>query len=72
MSYADLDAVLKCMELNTDPADIPRRSGVPADKVAMVERMVRISEHKRHPPLVPKIGARTVGIDWRRPVHWDA
>lgn len=71
MGYPDLDAVLKCMELNTDLADIPHRAGVPADKVAMVERRVRLSEHKRHTPVVPKIGARTVGIDWRRPVHWD-
>lgn len=72
MSYEELDAVLKCMELNTPAADIPRRTGVDAGKVKKVERMVRVSEHKRHAPLVPKIGARTVGIDWRRSVHWDA
>jgi len=72
MSYKELDAVLKCMELNTPPADIPRRTGVDSEKVALVERMVRRSEHKRHAPLVAKLGARTVGIDWRRSVHWDA
>jgi hypothetical protein len=36
-----------------------------------VDRMVRATEHKRRLALIPKIGARTVGIDWRRPVHWD-
>lgn len=72
MSYGELDSVLKCMEMNTPATDIPRRSGVDAAHVARVEHMVRRSEHKRHAPLVPKIGSRTVGIDWRRPVHWDA
>ncbi len=71
MSYAMLDSILKCIELNTPSEDIPRRTGVEASDVERVERMVRRSEHKRHAPLVPKIGARTVGIDWRRSVHWD-
>lgn len=72
MSYAQLDAVLKCFELNAGVEEAARRTGIPLADVVRVERMVRRSEHKRHLPLVPKIGARTVGIDWRRPVHWDA
>ncbi len=35
-----------------------------------VEAMVRRTEHKRRLPLIPKLGARTVGIDWRRSVTW--
>ena len=72
MSYARLDAVLKCIELNTPSDEIPDRAGVSSEDAARVETMVRRSEHKRHAALVPKIGARTVGIDWRRSVHWDA
>lgn len=72
MSYAQLDAVLKCIELNTPSSSIPVRAGVDGALATKVEEMVRRSEHKRHAALVPKIGARTVGIDWRRPVHWDA
>lgn len=72
MSYERLDAILKGMELNTGPVEIARRTGESLDDVQRIERMVRRSEHKRHAPLVPKIGARTVGIDWRRSVHWDA
>jgi NAD+ synthase len=48
-----------------------RKTGVALAKVQKINGMVRTSEHKRHMPLIPKIGARTVGIDWRRPVHWD-
>jgi len=72
LSYAQLDAILRQMELNHSAEAIVRKTGLPAAMVAKVERMVRTTEHKRRLPLVPKIGARTVGIDWRRPVHWDA
>lgn len=71
VSYEELDAVLKGIELNHGLATIARKTGVPLAKVEKVNGMVRASEHKRHMPLIPKIGARTVGIDWRRPVHWD-
>ncbi len=72
VSYERLDAILKGMELNTSPDEIARRTGESPEDVLRIEGMVRRSEHKRHAPLVPKVGARTVGIDWRRSVHWDA
>ncbi len=72
LAYEDLDKILKGMELNTSPDEIARRTGIDFDHVMRIEDMVRRSEHKRQAPLVPKIGARTVGIDWRRSVHWDA
>lgn len=71
LTYKELDAVLRGMELNLATAAIARRAEVSPATVRKVERMVRRSEHKRRPPLIPKIGARTVGIDWRRSVHWD-
>ena len=72
VSYDELDAVLRGIELNHDLATVARKSGVTPAKVARVHALVRGTEHKRRLPLIPKIGARTVGIDWRRPVHWDA
>ena len=72
LTYRQLDAVLRQMELNHDLPTVARKTGLPADLVGKVERMVRTTEHKRRLALVPKIGARTVGIDWRRSVHWDA
>ena len=71
VTYEQLDAILKGIELNLDLATIARKTAMPLAKVEKVHGMVRSSEHKRHMPLIPKIGARTVGIDWRRPVHWD-
>ncbi len=71
MSYVRLDAILKGIELNTGVEDIARRTGETLADVQRIETMVRRSEHKRHAPMVAKIGARTVGIDWRRSVHWD-
>ncbi|MEK6976631.1 MAG: NAD+ synthase [Candidatus Thermoplasmatota archaeon] len=71
VTYEELDAVLKGIELNHSLPAIARKTGLSAAKVAKVNELVRRSEHKRHLPLIPKIGARTVGIDWRRPVHWD-
>lgn len=72
VTYDELDAVLRGLELNHDLSTIRRKTGLSKAKVERVNALVRGSEHKRHLPLVPKIGARTVGIDWRRPVHWDA
>lgn len=71
VTYDELDAVLRGIELNQGLDTILRKTGLPKAKVERVQALVRKSEHKRHLPLVPKIGARTVGIDWRRPVHWD-
>ncbi len=72
LPYRDLDRVLKGMELNQSPSAIALHTGLALDQVMDVERRVRQSEHKRKASLVPKIGIRTVGIDWRRSVHWDA
>ncbi len=72
MDYHRLDRILKGMELNTSVDEIARRTDTPLEDVQRIEALVRRSEHKRHPPLVAKVGARTVGIDWRRSVHWDA
>lgn len=70
MSYERLDRILKAMEMNAGVEDIIDRTGADPEQVARVEALVRQSEHKRRTSLIPKIGARTVGIDWLRSVHW--
>ncbi len=72
LTYVELDSVLRCMELNYSQGATVKRTGLTPAKVARVEAMVRRTEHKRRAPIVPKLGARTVGIDWKRSVHWDA
>lgn len=71
LSYEELDAVLRGMELNLDAAVIAQKTKLPLATVEKVEAMVRKTEHKRRTPMIPKLGARTVGIDWRRSVQWD-
>jgi NAD+ synthase len=71
VTYDDLDEALKGLELNLDPAAVARKSGLSLELVQRVDAMVRRSEHKRRLALIPKLGARTVGIDWRRSVQWD-
>ncbi len=70
LAYADLDRILKGFELNASCATIAERTGLDLATVLRIDGMVRRSEHKRRASLVPKLGARTVGVDWRRAVQW--
>ncbi len=63
--YADLDRVLLGIELRLSPEDIAARTGVDLATVHRIEAMVARSVHKRKTPLIPKLGIRTFGLDWR-------
>jgi NAD+ synthase len=63
--YDDLDAVLFGIENGMELEEIARRNMIPEEKVEMVWKMHIGSVHKRKTPLVPKIGLRTIGLDWR-------
>lgn len=65
LGYDDLDRVLHGIELHLEPRAIAERAGVSRRTVDRVERLVVASVHKRKMPLVPKMGSRTVGLDWR-------
>lgn len=65
ISYEDLDRILLGIELQFDPDAIAEKAGVASALVTKVERMVAASVHKRKMPLIPKVGIRTVGLDWR-------
>ena len=65
ISYADLDRVLLGIEIHLTPEEIAARAGVPIGKVRHVESLVARGAHKRKTPLIPKIGIRTFGLDWR-------
>lgn len=71
LTYDQLDACLRQLELNHDLATAARKTGLPLAMVEKVDGMVRRTEHKRRLALIPKLGARTVGMDWRRSVQWD-
>ncbi len=65
VTYDVLDRILVGMELRMRSEDIAERVGVPLETVDHVESMHRAGAHKRRTPLIPKIGIRTVGLDWR-------
>ncbi len=72
LTYDQLDSVLRQLELNHGLDVVARKTGLTLAMVEKVDGMVRRTEHKRRTALVPKLGSRTVGIDWRRSVQWDA
>src|SRR5438067_4459283 len=67
MRYADLDQVLAELEAGHDVATAARRAGVSEEAARAVERRVISSAHKRNPLVIPKMGFRTPGWDWREP-----
>ena len=65
VSYENLDQILLGFELLMDNRDISRDTGIDPNIVEMVWRRHLDTVHKRKAPLIPKIGSRTVGLDWR-------
>lgn len=65
ISYDEVDRILLAMELQRTPEETAERANVDVKQVLRVERLVAASVHKRKMPLIPKIGVRTFGLDWR-------
>ncbi|MDX1534041.1 MAG: NAD+ synthase [Thermoplasmata archaeon] len=65
VAYEDLDRVLLGLELEMPEEEIASRTGLSGEVVKRVSAMVQGSIHKRKMPLIPKVGIRTLGLDWR-------
>jgi NAD+ synthase len=65
ITYENLDKVLFGIERGQSPEEISRSAKVPLRKVQRIEEMMEGTQHKRKMPYIPKIGVRTLGIDWR-------
>jgi NAD+ synthase len=65
IDYDTLDCILKDIEKDMDDDGISKDCGTSLNEVERIRKMVRESAHKRKTPLIPKIGLRTVGWDWR-------
>ena len=65
ISYEELDCILLGIELQMDSRTIAEKAGVLLESVERIEAMVSASVHKRKMPLIPKLGVRTFGLDWR-------
>jgi len=68
-SYKKLDLILAGLEKKIDDADIIRIAGVKKTDVERIRNMRKNSQHKRRTALIPKIGLRTPGLDWRAPIQ---
>ncbi len=67
LPYATLDRILLGLELRLSAADIAQIVSVAEADVHRIETMRGRSQHKRRAPLIPKVGLRSVGLDWRTP-----
>lgn len=65
ISYDELDRVLLGIELQMDGDAIAEKAGVRIEEVRRIEGVVAATAFKRKMPLIPKVGVRTVGLDWR-------
>jgi NAD+ synthase len=65
MSYRLLDPILDGLERLEEPEAIARRLGISRASVDAIVERVRLHRHKRNLPPIPKLGWRTVGLDWR-------
>lgn len=65
ITYDRLDQILHGIEFGLDAAEIRRRTGFSVREIARVMGLVRATVHKRKMPLIPKLGVRTFGLDWR-------
>ena len=69
MSYDVLDQILVGLERKMNVDAIAKAVGIAEKEVERIHQMRVSSQHKRSMPLVPKIGLRTQGLDWRSPVQ---
>jgi len=67
LSYGMLDSILYGLEMQLPDLEIASRADCDPFMVEEVRSRVRRSIHKRRAPLIPKIGIRTPGYDWREP-----
>ena len=69
LNYETLDKILYGLELKMDVDEISKELGIDKKIVEKVKRRRVLSQHKRRMPLIPKVGVRTPGLDWRSPVQ---
>jgi NAD+ synthase len=65
ITYKDLDRILLGIELKLDVKEIAKRTGINENEVSRIQDIVNRNVHKRKMPLIPKLGIRTLGSDWR-------
>jgi len=65
--YEKLDKILMGLEKKMNIEKISKFADVQKSEIERIKKMRILSQHKRRTPMIPKIGIRTVGLDWRNP-----
>jgi NAD+ synthase len=65
LPYDELDQILFGLEQLRTIEEIAQVTHLPLERVRGVEVAVERTRHKRRTPPIPKLGLRTVGLDWR-------
>lgn len=65
ISYDALDEILYGLEQSKTNKEISIETGIDLDIIDSIIERNRKSIHKRKTPLIPKLGIRTIGCDWR-------
>jgi NAD+ synthase len=68
LSYEKLDMVLVGLERKMDLSKIAKIVNIKKTEIERIRKMRIVSQHKRRAALIPKIGLRTPGYDWRSPI----
>ena len=69
ISYGKLDKILVGLEKKIDIKSIAKNADVEITVVERIKNMRICSQHKRRNALMPKLGIRTPGLDWRSPIQ---
>jgi len=69
LSYQKLDLILAGLEKKMEDANIIKIAGIKKSDLDRIRKMRKNSQHKRRTALIPKIGLRTPGLDWRAPIQ---
>ena len=64
LPYAQLDRILHGLERGISEEEIAVRTGQPLERVRQYAQRIVTHRHKRRTPPIPKIGERTLGVDW--------
>ncbi|MEM1724915.1 MAG: NAD+ synthase [Thermoplasmata archaeon] len=65
IDYATLDKILFGIELLMDDETISKETSINIERIRKVREMVENTKHKRILIYIPKLGVRTVGLDFR-------
>jgi NAD+ synthase len=65
ITYERLDRILLGIEHLLAPTEIAEATGESMDAVRAIALRIAENRHKRVPTPIPKLGRRTIGLDWR-------